>query len=255
MLKIDGAHVRLNHRVFRIAAGNQRRWKIHAVCSDDLAESQPSMFEADFDIIILAAPFASSAIDIDLPLSEPLSTTEVRPYLERHVTLFSTLHRLSPKYFNQSIETVIPENIFTSRSQPTSEENNDIFSITVGRRVPPYGSIDEEDELQYGYKIISSKPISDDEIARMLRHNLGSTSTNESEEQTLYDLGVTWLHRQAWPHAYPQFNPQPSFRNVIKIAPDLYYPAASEDMHSTMEMGCRNGKYVAQRLISWYGWW
>ena len=255
MLRIAGAHVRLNHRVSRIAAGNQKRWKIHAVCSDDLADRQPPMFEAEFDIIILTAPFASSAIHIDVPLSVPVSITEVRPYVERHVTLFSTLHRLSPVYFNQTTETVIPENILTSPSQLTSKKHNDIFSITVIRRVPPSGTIDEEDELEYVYKIISSKPISDDEIARLLGHNLDSSSTNESEEQTLYDLGVTWLHRQAWPHAYPQFDPKPPILDNVQIAPDLYYTAASEDMFSTMEMGCRMGNDVAKHLYhsKWLG--
>lgn len=100
MLKIAGAHVRLNHRVSRITAGDQRRWKIYAVYSDHQAEAQPSIFEADFDIIILTAPLASSAIDINLPISISISATEVRPYVERHVNLFSTLHRLSLKYFN-----------------------------------------------------------------------------------------------------------------------------------------------------------
>ena len=255
MLKIAGAHVHLNHRVSRITAGDQRQWKIHSVYSDDQAEAQPLMFEAEFDIIILTAPFASNAIDIDLPMSMPISATEVRPYIERHVTLFSTLHHLSPKYFNQPNDTIIPENIFTAPSQPTSEENNDIFSITVSDRVPPPDTIDEEDELEYVYKIISSKPIPDDEIARLLGYNIDSSNITKQEEQTLYDLGVTWLHRQEWPHAYPQFDPKQPILDNIEIAPDLYYTAASEEVLSTMEMGCRMGKNVAKHLYhsKWLG--
>ena len=241
MLKIAGAHVHLNHCVFCITAGDQRRWRIHAVYSDDQAEAQPSMFEAEFDIIILTAPFASSAIDMDLPMSIPISATEVRPYVERHVTFFSTLHRLTPKYFNQTTNTTIPENILTAPTQVVSGENDDIFSITVSDRVLPPDTIHNEDGLEYVYKIISSKPTSDDEIARLLGHNLDSSATNKSEEQSIYDLGVTWLHRQAWPHAYPQFDPKQPILDNIQIAPDLYYTAASQDVLSTMEMGCRTG--------------
>ena len=131
MLKIADAHVHLNHRVSRITTGNQKQWKIHSVYSDNPAEAQPLMFEAEFNIFVLTAPFASSAIDINFPMSMPISATEVRPYLERHVTLFSTLRRLSPKYFNQPNDTVLPENIFTAPSQPASGEKNDIISITV----------------------------------------------------------------------------------------------------------------------------
>ena len=255
MLKIAGAHVALNHRVSRITAGDQRRWKIHAVYSDDQAEAQPSMFEAEFDIIILTAPFASSTIDMDLPMSIPISATEVRPYVERHVTLFSTLHRLSPKYFNQPTNTTIPENILTAPTQSVSRENNDIFSITVSDRVLPPDTIDNEDGLEYVYKIISSKAVTNDEIARLLGHNLDSPTTPKQEEQMLYDLGVTWLHRQAWPHAFPQFDPKQQILDNIEIAPDLYYTAASQDVLSTMEMGCRTGNNLAKHLYhsKWSG--
>ena len=253
MLKIAGAHVRLNHRVSRITAGEQRRWKIHAVYSGDQAES--SMFEAEFDIIILTAAFAFNDIDIDLPISALVSSTEVRPYVERHVTLVSTLHRLSPIYFNQPNDTAVPQNILTAPRQSVSGENNDVFSITVSDRVPPPDTIDDESELEYVYKIISSKPICDDEIARLLGHNLDSSTNNNSIKQTLYDFGVTWLHRQAWPHAYPQSDPKRPILDNIQIAPDLYYTAATEDVLSTMEMSCRMGKNVAKHLYysKWLG--
>ena len=182
MLKIAGAHVCLNHRVSRITTGDQRRWKIHAVYSDDQVEAQPSMFEAEFDIIILTAPFASSAIDMDLPMSIPVPATEVQPYVERHVTLFSTLHRLSSKYFNQSTNTTIPENILTAPTQFIPRENNDIFSVTVSDRILPLDTIDNEDGLEYVYTILSSKPVSNNEIARLLGHNLDTSTTPEQQD-------------------------------------------------------------------------
>lgn len=255
MLKIAEAHIRLNHRVSRITVGEQRRWKVHAVSADNQAKAQPSTFEDEFDIIILTAPFAFNGIDIDPPISTLISTAEIRRYVERHVTLFSTLHRLSPRYFNQSTDTTVPEYILTAPKQSISEDDNDIFSITVSDRVPPPDRIDDEGELEFVYKIVSSKPITDDEIASLLSHSLSSPTDNFSCLRTIRDIGVTWLHRQAWPHAYPQFDPKRPILDDIEIAPDLYYTAAAEDVLSTMEMSCRMGKNLAKHLYysKWLG--
>ena len=254
MLKISEAYMRLNTRVSRITTGEKRRWKVHALTTN-LAETQPSTFKADFDIIILTAPFSFNGIDIDPPLSTLASTTEVRPYIERHVTLFSTPYRLSPNYFNQSINITVPENIFTAPRQPASEGGHEIFSITIVDRVPPPDSGDYVDELEYVYKIVSYKPIPDDEIARLLGHHIESPDKDSHISEPLQDLGVTWVHRQAWPHAYPQFNSGRPILDNIEIAPDLYYTAAAEDVLSTMEMGCRIGLNVAKHLYysKWLG--
>lgn len=255
MLKIGEAHIRLSTRVSRITVGEQRQWKIHAVSTDDQAKAQLSTFEEEFDIIILTASFAFNGIDIDPPISALVPTAAVRPYVERHVTLFSTLHRLSAKYFNQSTDTIVPENIVTAPTQSVSEDDNDIFSITVANCVPPPEPSDEDDELEYVYKITSSRPIPKDEIARLLGHKLDSSTGEESKDQTLHDLGVTWTHRQVWPHAYPQFDPKRPILDNIKIAPDLYYTAAAEEVLSTLEMSCRMGNNVAKYLYisKWMG--
>ena len=254
MLKISEAYICLNTRVSRITTGEKRRWKVHAL-STNLAETQPATFQADFDIIILTAPFAFNGIDIDLPLSTPASITEVRPYVERHITLFSTFHRLSRNYFNQPINTTVPENILTAPRQPASEGANEVFSITIADRVAPPDSGDCIDELEYVYRIVSSKPIPDDEIARLLGHHNESPDMDSQVCEPLQNLGVTWVHRQAWPHAYPQFNSGQPILDNIEIAPDLYYTAAAEEVLSTMEMGCRMGLNVAKHLYhsKWMG--
>ena len=254
MLKISEAYVRLNTRVSRITTGEQRRWRVHALTTN-LGETQVSTFEADFDIIILTAPFAFNGIDIDPPLPTLASTTETRPYMERHITFFSTLCHLSPIYFNQSIDTTVPENIFTAPRKPVSESDNEIFSITIADRVPPPKSGDNVDELEYVYKIVSSQPVPDNEIARLLGHHIESPDQDSQIHEPLEKLGVTWVHRQAWPHAYPQFDPGRPILDDLEIAPDLYYTAAAEEVLSTMEMGCRMGLNVAKHLCysKWLG--
>lgn len=258
MLKISEACIHLNTRVSRITIGDKRRWKVQSLATNP-TPTQCATPEDEFDIVILTAPFASNGIDIDSHPSNLRLTTNVRPYVERHVTLFSTLHRLSPEYFNQPINTTVSGNIFTApKGQPTPEEEDgyEIFSMTVAIRVPPPDSSNCIDELEYVYMIISSKSIPDDEIKRLLGHETHTKSPrgeNDSHmhESLLPDLGVTWVHRQALPHAYPELasgtDPHPILDN-IRIAPDLYYTAAAEEVLSSMEMGCRMGKNVAKRL-------
>ena len=75
MMKISEAYIRLNTRVSRITAGEKRRWRVHARTSN-VAETEASTSTADFDIIVLTAPFAFNGIDIDPPLSTLASKTE-----------------------------------------------------------------------------------------------------------------------------------------------------------------------------------
>lgn len=254
MLKISEAYIRLNTRVSRITTGERRRWKIHARTTN-LQDAKPSTSEAEFDIVILTAPFAFNDIDIDPPLSIIATKIEVRPYVERHVTLFSTLHSLSPEYFSQSINTTVPENILTAPRGSTSEGSNEIFTITIADRVPPPDSTDSTEDLEYVYKIVSSKAIPDNEIARLLGHRIDSADKASQVCENLQNIGVTWVHRQAWPNAYPQFDSRRPILDNIEIAPDMYYTAAAEEVLSTMEMGCRMGLNVAKHLYysKWLG--
>ena len=290
MLKIAEADVRLNTRVTQITNGKQRRWKLSAESTDDPAESRPLSFESEFDIIILTAPFASSCISIDPTISTSALTTQIRPYVERHVTLFSTLRTLAFEYFNQSENNTIPQTILTAPARPVLEDGNDIFSITVADQVPPDDAGDCIDELEFVYKIVSSKPVHDRTIAALLGNRVDDSledtleddfplekvvddmwsresegfpeSSSETtweddaekepesnpDDYSLKDLGITWIHRQAWPHAYPQFDPQKPLLENFQIAPDLFYTAAGQEALSTMEMSCRMGNNVAKHL-------
>lgn len=286
MLKIAEADVRLNTRVTQITNGKHRRWKLRAESTNDQVESRPLSFESEFDIVILTAPFASSCISIDPTISISALTTQIRPYVERHVTLFSTLRTLAFEYFNQSEADTIPQTILTAPARPVLEDGNDIFSITVADEVPPVDAGDCISELEFVYKMISSKPVPDETIAALLGQRVDYSITKQSiqintpseleafqtsnsednpqespenisesnsEDFSLQDLGVTWVHRQAWPYAYPQFDPQKPLLENIEIAPDLFYTAAGEEALSTMEMSCRMGNNVAKHL--YYNKW
>lgn len=97
------------------------------------------------------------------------------------------------------------------------------------------------DLTEYVYKIISSQPFPDDEIARLLGLQLKENETLSSED-------VTWIHRQIRPHAYPQFNQGEPIFDDLEITLDLYYTTTVGEVVDTMEMGCRMGPHLATRL-------
>ena len=255
MLKISEAKVRLNTVVSRIVTGEDRRWKVHTRSVKPGQADNVKLEEAEFDIVILTAPFAFSGIEIEPHYSNLASTAEIRPYIERHVTLFSTPRPLDPSYFNQSRNFTMPIRILTSpRRLGPSDKDNDIFSVVLAKKVAPPDSGDCIDELDNVYKIVSSQSIPDETIARLLGKSIDQASQKSSGE-VLENLGVTWVHRRVWPQAYPQFKPNAPLLDNLEIAPDLYYTAAGEEVLSTMEMGCRMGFNIAKHLYytKWAG--
>lgn len=260
MLKISEASVKLNTRVQTITPGIRRRWNLQVQHQQGPDHANGTASSEEFDIVILTPPFASRSITI-----QPLPTAKLEEkiegalptYVERHITLFTSLHRLSPIYFKQLTNFTLPENILTA-PKPYLEDIG-IFSITVVDMVPPTDSGDCVNELEYVYRILSNRHIPDSELLRLLDH--GSMILEEKDNRTnaIYDQEeegpplITWVHRQVWPYARPTFNSNQSLLNNGEIAQDLFYTAASEDILSSMEMSCRMGHSVAYTLF--YGNW
>lgn len=131
----------------------------------------------EFDIIILTVPFQSNTIEIESPfrtLKAPFlkqNNTALPLYVTRRVTLFTSPNRLSPTYFKKPLIFTLPEDILTA---PSPGSKHGIFSITMPRRVlgpwPCDCDCDGDDESEYVYRIISSRPILDQEIVRLLGH-------------------------------------------------------------------------------------
>jgi hypothetical protein len=123
----------------------------------DRTSGDVSATSVDFDLIILTAPFTSYSIEIS-PLPSLFKTEgTLLEYAVRHIMLFTTLKRVSPTYFNQSANVTLPENILTSPKPELGAAG--ILSITVVDIITPAGAGDYVDELEYVYKITSSRPI------------------------------------------------------------------------------------------------
>ena len=233
MLKISEAKVRLNTRVSHISPGIHRRWKLQTEATGfSQGHIEPEIDE--YDVVIITAPFASNQIQLNsLPSIEAL-TSNVRPYAERQVTLFSTKHRLAPSYFNQAEGTTVPETILTAPNEDASATHCGIYSITVADRVSPPDSGDVIDERELVYKVISSELFSDDDIASLLELPQMQGTTQNTKSSSLSSQGVTWIHRQAWPHAYPEFGESQPLLDNIEIATDLFYTSDAEIVLSIM---------------------
>lgn len=249
MLKISEASIQLATRVHRISPGKERRWELQML-HKDTASADIIETSADFDIIILTAPFASHSIEID-PLPSLSTTKRTLPEpAERHITLFTTLKHLYPTYFNQPANFTLPENIFTAPKPGSGDAG--IFSVTVVDLVSPADAGDCINELEYVYKITSSRPIQDTEIACLIGHDIPN---DEEKEVELRHMGITWVHREVWPHAHPIFRSGQPLLDDIGIAPDLLYTGAGDDVLNSMEMSCRMGLNVAKHLYhsKWLG--
>lgn len=72
------------------------------------------------------------------------------------------------------------------------------------------------------------------------------------ERSELSDYSISWVHHQAWPHAFPRYQENHALLEDIEIAPNLFYVSGAEEVISSVEMSCRMGRKAAERLY-WRG--
>jgi hypothetical protein len=81
----------------------------------------------------------------------------------------------------------------------------------------------------------------DNDLVRMIGQQF-----HEGSELSDYD--ISWVHRQAWPHAFPRYQESHALLEEVEIAPKLFYLSGAEDVISSMEMSCRMGHNAAEKL-------
>ena len=242
MLLLSEASLRLGSQVSRIGLGQQRRWEVGY--SGEAHNHEFNITSEEFDIVILTAPLQGSGIEIIGPPRARQSDV-LTHYFERHITHFATDRRLSPPAFGQHPNITLPEDILTSPNSPVTAQQ-DVFSITAPQQILP---ADPGDNLSYDeflYRIESTRAMADAEVARLL----GFDDWGNRSDSKLEDVGVTWVHRQKWAHAHPEFTAGHLLLENLEIAPGLYYTAAVHEVVSSMEMGCRAARNVVDHLWS-----
>ncbi|RMJ23308.1 Prenylcysteine [Aspergillus sp. HF37] len=221
-----------------------------------------------FDDVVLAAPLQSSNLDINrLPL---IHTPDEIPYVNLHVTLFSSPHRISPRFFGLDDANSAPETVLTTlpRDADLGSRRDGVgpagfWSISTLQTIPAPSntstttttSNDGGTPKHYVYKIFSPQRPTASFIARVLgiQPSNTSTSTSANDDSSIGDLpksDISWFHEKLW-NPYPFLYPRVTF-DEPELARNVWYTSGIEGFISTMETSALMGRNVAA-LVS-EGW-
>ncbi|KAL3413568.1 Prenylcysteine lyase-domain-containing protein [Aspergillus fumigatus] len=242
MLRSSEANVRLNHSVTSI----QRNADGTLAVGFKATEVEENSV---FDEVVIAGPLQYSGIAIEPPLQH---TPDQIPYVKLHVTLFSSPHLLSPRFFNLPSNKRAPETVLTTLPRGVDLGSNKagvgpagFWSISTLRTVQAPRS-DGTHEKQYVYKVFSPERLN----ASFVGAILGLENKEYSVDAPIGDLpkdDVSWHYEKIW-NPYPFLYPRVTFEDTM-IAPNLWYTGGIESFISTMETSALMGKNVAS-LIS-----
>ncbi|PYH98287.1 Prenylcysteine oxidase [Aspergillus ellipticus CBS 707.79] len=241
MLKSAHADVRLNHTVTSID------WDTDGPSTVTFQGNNGPDEQLDFDEVVVAGPWQFSDINITPP---PKNTPDEIPFVKLHVTLFSSPHRISPKFFGlNGPDDYTPETILTTLPRGTDLGNSEagvgpagFWSIsTLQTVIAP----DPTEGRHYVYKIFSpERP-----TAEFMRSILGLETEQGSEKPSNATIGdlpkrdISWFHEKIW-HPYPFVYPRVTFEDPL-LAPHIWYTGGIESFISTMETSALMGSNVA----------
>ncbi|KAG0159512.1 hypothetical protein PDIDSM_75960 [Penicillium digitatum] len=238
-LRASGANVKVNTTATEISRGDDGSVRV----SSKLNTATDSEHEA-FDEVVIAGPLQYSGLSVSPPLEY---TPDEIPYVNLHVTLFASPHRISPEYFGlkgsnarapETILTTLPEGLDLG-SNPDGVGPSSFWSISTLRKV----------DHQYVYKIFSPKRLTAEFIAQIL----GLESETVGGNTTIGDLSIgdiSWCHEKLW-NPYPLLYPRVTFEETL-LAPGVWYTGGIESFISTMETSALMGRNVATLMFqSW----
>ncbi|KAL5000203.1 Prenylcysteine lyase-domain-containing protein [Aspergillus recurvatus] len=254
MLKSAQANVQLNHTVTSIIRNKDNTVTLNFKNGQSIKQQK-----AGFDEVVIAGPYQYSGINIS---PAPEHTPDSIPFHTLHVTLFSSPHRLSSRYFNlKNPSDITPETILTTLPSGTDIGNSEegvgpagFWSISTLRTVkaPPTSNSPEDpksETKQYVYKIFS--PTRPNEA--FIRDILGLEQPKIKKAGYITDLpkeDISWSYEKIW-HPYPFLYPRVTFENSL-LAPGIWYTGGIESFISTMETSALMGKNVAALMSQ--GW-
>ncbi|KIW69592.1 hypothetical protein PV04_05462 [Phialophora macrospora] len=236
----------------------------------------------EFDAFILAAPFQFANINFTQPLRKP---PQKIPYVNLHVTLFTSPHRLSAPFFGLDDPADVPSSVLTTLSADMSEKLGDrqgtdavgppgFWSISTLDVLNPatdgvfcgpsenctmYGAKDEDD-TQYLYKIFSPAPLTGSFLSSLLGFTYTPPTTALNDPvSSIPKSDITWLHEKVW-HSYPYELPRTEFEpfNLCSFflcaevggpSENMWYLNGMESFISTMETAALSGMNVAQLVV------
>ncbi|KAI4639805.1 hypothetical protein J4E93_009159 [Alternaria ventricosa] len=255
MVNTSLADVQLRSEVVGIEQGQDRRYKLSIGNASGFASHQ----YREFDIVVLTGPVHGSPILGSLAKLSPLPENLLSPqkHIATHVTYFATEHGLKPQYLNLSADIEVPDRLLT-----TSAELN-LMSFSkwdwMGyywedrlRRKKPWipRSDPEEYECANGrfhyeklYRVVTRRYASNRELATMV-----GKSWEDGQDAT--DVGISWVHRQEWGKAVPNFEVNGNLSGDIEMMEGLYWVDDVDEIMSLLEMSCKMGRNVASNILN-----
>jgi prenylcysteine oxidase / farnesylcysteine lyase len=255
MVTRSGAQVRLNTSVEGIARLEEGGYELALSRAGKHSDGSAEELKDVFDSVIIAAPFQYSGIKISPAL---LQSPDEIPYVTLFVTLLTSPHRLSPKFFSTSSSSLsdqdhesIPEMVITTLpadldlgSSPRGVGSTGFWSVSTLRAVEVNSS------TQFLYKIFSPEPLNATFLSRLLDFPRVQADANHNEGN-IKDMAkeqISWSYEKKW-HSYPYEYPRITFEELNLDGKGLWYTSGIESFISTMETSALMGKNVAKLIV------
>ena len=234
MLKASGAKVFLNTSVSNVYRRPDGSYAVNA-----LSSSYPSGIDlAVYDTVVLAAPLQFAKLSLT---PAPVNPPSEIPYVELHVTLFTSPRKLDPQAFN--LESGVPTTILTTTPK-TNANPPPFYSISTLRTLINPTTYQRE----YLYKIFSPAPIS----VSWLHSILTPLHAGPHEDNTHDRKDISWIYEKVW-QSYPYLPPRITFEDVqLDEEGKVWYTSGIESFISTMETSSLMGMNVARLITD--GW-
>ena len=247
MIEASGARLRLNTTLTSIdvvstekAAKYELKAKSTSYVGEDVGEPR------QFDHVVLATPYQYSGIQFgDGVLQHSIDKI---PYVELHVTLFTSPFTLHPDFFKLPPGSKTPTMVLTTLAE--DETTGDagagkagFFSISSHRKVtnPKTGM------PEFLYKIFSDEEITPGFLSKLLGAQVPDTFTGQPDGLPEMVEPVSWIHRHPF-YSYPKAYPRVTFQDPI-LADGLYYTSGMESFISCMETNALMGANVARLIV------
>jgi len=228
MINASGADLRLETQVGLVKKEDDGKWTLSSTGDDG------SMSVGTFDEVVLAAPMQYSGIGF--PIGTPKHKVDKIPYVDLHVTLFTSKHLLSPMAFGLGARELVPQAILTTLPKDGKGTPPDFQSISLLREViNPHTH-----QTEYLYKVFSMREPNSAFLGRIL--GLGDLEADAE----IGKRDISWMYRKLW-QSYPYEYPRVTFEE-IKLDDHFWYTSGIECFISTMETSSLMGMNVARLM-------
>ncbi|CAK7199813.1 hypothetical protein SEUCBS139899_002499 [Sporothrix eucalyptigena] len=246
MARASGADLRVNTSVGHLdkVPGTDPPSTKYTVKTTDAAGVEA---EKEFDNVVLALPFQFSGIEAGDGVLQ--NAIDEIPYVQLHVTLFSSPLQFSAEFFGLPAGSKnVPTTVLTTLADDDDDQGSSgadgsgkagFFSISTLRRVVNPNTLREE----YLYKIFSPEAVTPAFLSDLFGVDVPDTFVDDTTELPV----ISWYYPHIF-HSYPKALPRVTFQDPV-VGDGLYYTSGIESFISTMETSALMGKNVARLIV------